>query len=284
LSRLLILGAGYLGAALAELALQEGHDVTLADNWYATERQQLEPLQADGARIEAVDIRQRHDIDRVLADPPDRVYLTAAQASRPLSERDPDYTEQTNLTGARRVAEAVSATGGLPLVYLSSLQVYGPSPDGDVDPGRGYGEQRDLAHMSKVYAELCLSLYARRTGFPLALLRLGVVYGRSPVEHSAPESETVVNKFRRLVRAGEPLPLDAGGAATIGVVDVRDACRIMLEAPDSAGVSADNVAAETLTVADIAALAEGREPAGGARARYVSRFSYQHWLSGYLAP
>jgi UDP-glucuronate decarboxylase len=284
LSRLLILGAGYLGAALAELALQEGHDVTLADNWYATERQQLEPLQADGARIEAVDIRQRHDIDRVLADPPDRVYLTAAQASRPLSERDPDYTEETNLTGARRVAEAVSATGGLPLVYLSSLQVYGPSPDGDVDSGRGYGEQRDLAHMSKVYAELCLSLYARRTGFPLALLRLGVVYGRSPVEHSAPESETVVNKFRRLARAGEPLPLDAGGAATIGVVDVRDACRIMLESPDSAGVSADNVAAETLTVADIAALAEGREPAGGARARYASRFSYRHRLSGYLAP
>ena len=280
----MILGAGYLGAALAELALQEGHDVTLADNWYATERQQLEPLQADGARIEAVDIRQRQDIDRVLADPPDRVYLTAAQASRPLSERDPDYTEETNLTGARRVAEAVSATGGLPLVYLSSLQVYGPSPHGDVDPGRGYGAQRDLAHMSKVYAELCLSLYARRTGFPLALLRLGVVYGRSPVEHSAPESETVVNKFRRLARAGEPLTLDAGGAATIGVVDVRDACRIMLESPDSAGISADNVAAETLTVADIAALAEGREPAGGASARYVSRFSYQHRLSGYLTP
>jgi hypothetical protein len=37
-------------------------------------------------------------------------------------------------------------------------------------------------------------------------------------------------------------------------------------------------------VADIAALAEGREPAGGARARYVSRFSYQHRLSGYLTP
>jgi hypothetical protein len=67
-------------------------------------------------------------------------------------------------------------------------------------------------------------------------------------------------------------------------VDVRDACRIMLESPDSARVSADNVAAETLTVADIAALAEGREPVGGARARYVSRFPYQHRLSGYLAP
>jgi nucleoside-diphosphate-sugar epimerase len=282
LARLLILGAGYLGGALAELALRQGHDVTVADNWYSTERRQLEPLEASGARVEDADIRRRPDLDRLLADPPDRVFLTAAQASRPLSERDPDYTEQTNLTGARHVAEAVGAVGGVPLVYLSSLQVYGPSPTGEVGPDRGYGEQGDLAHMSKVYAELCLSLYARRAGFPLALLRLGIVYGASPVEHSAPESETVVNKFRRLAAAGEPLPLDAGGAATIGVVDIRDACRIMLQAPESAGVTADNVSAETVTVADVAALAEGGQPPGGARCRYVSRFTYEYRLSEYL--
>ena len=36
--------------------------------------------------------------------------MLAAQASRPISEREPDYTEQTNLTGARRVAEAVAAS------------------------------------------------------------------------------------------------------------------------------------------------------------------------------
>ena len=51
--------------------------------------------------------------------------LLAAQASRPISERDPDYTEQTNLTGARRVAEAVAGSGANALVYGSSLHVYG---------------------------------------------------------------------------------------------------------------------------------------------------------------
>jgi len=107
----LILGAGYLGAALAELALGRGHPVTLADNWYATDRAQLEGLRAAGARVETADIRSREDIDRLLADRPDRVVLLAAQASRPLSESDPDYTEQTNLTGARRVAEAVAGAG-----------------------------------------------------------------------------------------------------------------------------------------------------------------------------
>ena len=195
---------------------------------------------------------------------PDRVYLLAAQASRPLSESEPDYTEETNLTGARRVAEAVAANGSQALVYGSSLHVYGPKLSGEVGPEQPYGPQGDLAHLSKIYAELCLELYARRHGFDLALLRLGIVYGPSPVEHDRPESQTVVDKFRRLAAAGEPLTLDAGGRATIGVVHVDDAARILLDSPAGPGITAANVAAETVTVADVAALAQ-RRAAGGRR-------------------
>ena len=106
--RLLVLGAGYIGAKLGELALGQGHEVVLADNWFATERSQLDGLAAAGARVETADIRE--DIGGLLAGRPDVVYLLAAQASRPLSERDPDYTEQTNVMGTRRVGNAV----GLP--------------------------------------------------------------------------------------------------------------------------------------------------------------------------
>ena len=34
----LILGAGYIGAMLAECLLEQDDDVVLADNWYATDR------------------------------------------------------------------------------------------------------------------------------------------------------------------------------------------------------------------------------------------------------
>ena len=284
MASLLILGAGYVGGALAQAALAAGHQVTLADNWYATERSQLDELSERGADVQTADIRSPDDLGRLLAGGSDRVYLLAAQASRPLSEREPDYTEQTNLTGARRVAEAVAAAGGPALVYASSLHVYGPEPDGEIDEAHHYGPQSDLSHLSKVYAELCLQMYARRHGFPLSLLRLGIVYGPSPVEHERPESQTVIDKFRRLAAAGHPLPLDDGGRATIGAVHVDDVARILLDSPWTAGVAAANVAAETVTVADVAALVRGETPAGGARCRFVSRFPYRHRLADYLRP
>jgi nucleoside-diphosphate-sugar epimerase len=278
----LILGAGYIGARMAELAIDEGRELILADNWYATERAQLDSLSARGARVETADIRDAAGLARLFAERPERVYLLAAQASRPLSISDPDYTEETNLSGARRVAEAVAEHGSPALVYASSLHVYGPDLSGVVDAGQPYGAQGDLSHLSKIYAELCLELYSRRHGFDLALARLGIVYGPSPVQHERPESQTVVDKFRQLAAAGEELPLDDGGRATIGVVHVDDVARILLGLPAEPGVSRVNVAAETVTVADVAALARGHSADGAAGHTFASPFSYRHSVAEYL--
>jgi len=275
--RLLVLGAGYIGARLGELALAEGHEVVLADNWYATERSQLDELEAAGAGVETADIRE--GIDPLLASRPDVVYLLAAQASRPLSEREPDYTEETNVTGTRRVGEAAGRAGVPLLVFGSSLHVYGAGLSGEIGPEAPYGDQRDLAHLSKIYGEQALAIESARHGFGLAILRLGIVYGPSPVEHLAEESQTVVDKFRGLAAAGEELPLDDGGRATIGVVHVDDAARILLEAKPGTA----NVAAETVTVADVAALARGDEAPGGGAVTFVSPFSYEHRLAEYLS-
>jgi nucleoside-diphosphate-sugar epimerase len=259
---ILVLGAGYIGAKVAELALARGEEVVLADNWSATRREQVEGL---GARVETIDVREPL--------PPleaDRVIYLAAQASRPLSWKDPAYTEQTNLVGARHVAQA--AGDHIPVTFGSSLHVYGPDLQGEIGADQPYGRQGDLAHLSKIYAEQCLLLH----GVDVRILRLGIVYGPSPVEHEAPESQTVVDKFRRLAAAGEPLTLDDGGRATIGIVHVSDAARILLDA----GEPVANVAAETVTVAQVAAWARGEDPAAapGPAWRFTSPFDYEHRL------
>jgi UDP-glucuronate decarboxylase len=277
-ARILVLGAGYIGAKLGERALAEGHDVVLADNWFATERSQLDGLAAAGAGVETADIRE--DVGWLLTPPPDIVYLLAAQASRPLSERDPDYTEETNVTGTRRVGAAVGKAGAPLLVFGSSLHVYGRGLTGKIGPATPYGSQADLAHLSKIYGEQALAIEAARGGFGLSVVRLGIAYGPSPVEHDAVESQTVVDKFRRLTTAGEELPVDDGGRATIGVVHVEDAARILLEAKPGT----ENVAAETVTVADVAALARGEGAENRPAFTVASPFSYRHRLADYLRP
>jgi nucleoside-diphosphate-sugar epimerase len=276
--KLLVLGAGYLGARLAELVLDRGDEVVLADNWYATQRSQLAPLEARGARVETADVRVREDVVPLMDESPDIVFLLAAQASRMVAERDPAYTESTNVTGARLLAEEISARGGPSVVFGSSLHVYGADLAGQVDADHPYGPQRDLAHLSKIYGELVLGMHSSRAGFDLAIARLGIVYGPSPVEHDRPESVTVVDKFRRLVAAGQEPTLDDGGSATIGIVHVEDAARALLDARPGAS----NIAAETITVADVARLARGEERRDEPAFRVTSPYTYRYRIGEYL--
>jgi nucleoside-diphosphate-sugar epimerase len=271
---ILVLGAGYIGGKVAELALARGAEVVLADNWFATRREQAEAV---GARVEDCDVRRPEDVARLLALGPEKVVFLAAQASRPISFREPEYTEATNLAGARHVAEAVRDAGRPPLVFGSTLHVYGwGTPlEGEIGTDHPYGPQVDLSHLSKIYAELLLRMY----DLDVRILRLGVVYGPSPVEHDAPDSVTVIDKFRRMAAAGEELTID-DPEATIGAVHVADAARIALES--EAPVA--HVAAETVTVGQVAALVRGEDPAAAPAPRFsfATPFAYEHDVAAYL--
>ena len=90
-----------------------------------------------------------------------------------------------------------------------------------------------------------------------------------------------MDKFRRLVAAGDEPTVDNPDTA-IGVVHLEDAARVLLGAPHGGGISAANVAAETITVGDLAKLATGEEPSRAVPCRYASPFEYEHRVEDYL--
>ena len=217
-------------------------------------RSQLAPLEARGARVETVDIRSREEVERMLAlglrprAPPRRAGEPAGLRARARLHRGDERD--------RRPPRRRAVGRARPVVFASSLHVYGDGAGRRGDgPDTPYGAQGDLAHLSKIYGELVLGMHARRAGFGLALMRLGIVYGPSPAEHDRPESQTVVDKFRQLAAAGEPLPARRRRPGD----DRRRPRRRRRADPARRGprASTRNVAAETVTVADVAALAQG---------------------------
>jgi hypothetical protein len=66
------------------------------------------------------------------------------------------------------------------------------------------------------------------------------------------------------------------------VVHIEDAACIMLGSPAGAGITTANVAAETVTVADVAALAQGGEATGSPSCSFETPFSYRHRLADYM--
>ena len=171
---LLILGAGYLGAAIAARALDAGQHVVLADNWYATERTQLATLDARGADVVTADIRSRADVDALFAVRPDKVRLHRRAGQPPAVVQRPRVhrADEPRRPAARRRG---GRRGGRPAGRLRQLAArLRRRADGR---GRRRASrtapQGDLAHLSKIYAELLLRMEADRHGFPLSLLRLG---------------------------------------------------------------------------------------------------------------
>src|SRR6266480_8127040 len=92
-----------------------------------------------------------------------------------------------------------------------------------VDECRPYGAFRDLSHLSKVYAEKLLEMYALTRGLRCLALRFGVAYGLSPVLKTDERFMTAPNKFCRQAARGETLAVFGGGRAPAGWVQLADA-------------------------------------------------------------
>jgi len=250
----LVLGAGYLGAALAARLCSAGQSVVGLENGFTTEWPALEALEkecGDRLALRRGDIRDSAALDDALAAaaPVETIFLLAAQASAHAGAAPAEYTEETNLRGPRLVLDAALRHNAPRVVYGSSFRVYGGPLAGTVDEDRPYGSFRDLSHLSKIYAEKLGELYTLQHNLAFSPVRLGIVYGVGPVMKRDPQFVTVPHAFALNALRREPLVVNPGGS--LGFIHLDDAVDALIAAP-AVGYAPANAVGEMLSVRDVA--------------------------------
>ncbi len=177
----------------------------------------------------------------------------ANPAAAPMS-----YSERTNLVGPRVVLEQAGESGTSTFIFGGSLQVYGRKVSGIVDESQPYGPILDISHLSKLYVEKLMEMFAINRGLRCVSARLALVYGVSPITKTDPLFMTAPNKFCWLVARGEPMRVDPSAFNPTSMIHVDDAARglMSLAGWKRPAYSAVNLLGETASVAQVARLVQ----------------------------
>jgi nucleoside-diphosphate-sugar epimerase len=196
--RVLVTGAtGFIGGHLSRRLHAEGAHVLALERTpgkgASLARQGIEVVQGDitdYARMEAI---LRGDVQIV-------VHTAAWLRGRPLSA-----FETVNVTATQHLAQISASTGVERFILVSSIAVYGPHGDTDVDENTPVQRYGDPYGDSKIRAEEALHQVALQTGLPYVIVRPGMVYG--------PGSPGWTVRMAQWAKAGL-LPLIDGGRGT----------------------------------------------------------------------
>ena len=241
-AKLVLGGAGFIGANLADTLLRDGEDVIVLDNLsrdgVEANLAWLEDVHGDRVHPVVADLRDRTVLDDVVAEA-DAVFHLAAQVAVTTSIDDPldDFT--TNAHGTLAVLEAVRRAGRrAPLVFASTNKVYGGLEDlvmAELDQRYvpvddsirrfGIDENRPLDFCtpygcSKGVADQYVLDYAKTYGMRTAVLRMSCIYGPRQL---GTEDQGWVAHFLRCALAGEPITIFGDGKQVRDLLHVDDA-------------------------------------------------------------
>jgi UDP-glucose 4-epimerase len=245
-------GAGFVGSALVERLLAEGHRVDVVDDLSTGSLGRL----ADARRMfpgamsfHQLDVRSPNLAELVSRCRPQVVYQLASRPGPAESVADPLGDAEANLLGSLRVLEAARRAGVAKVVFASGAAVYGEVDDPPATEGR---VRRPLSpHGAALGAvEGYLRAYRDLHGLEHTVAVLGTVYG--------PGGERgVVGRFAARLAAGEPCTIYGDGSQTRDLVYIDDAVDALARAAERGGGLTLNVATgvETPVAAVYASLA-----------------------------
>ncbi len=222
-------GAGFLGSYLCERLVEEGHDVICLDNFFTSQKSNVEHL-LGRPNFELI----RHDITLPIYLEVDEIYNLACPAAPGHYQYNPIKTMKTSVLGAIHVL-GMAKRCRAKVLQASTSEVYGdpevhPQPESyrgavnPIGPRACYDE-------GKRAAETLFMDYHRMHGLRIKIVRIFNTYG--PRMH--PFDGRVVSNFIRQALQGEPITIFGDGSQTRSFCyrdDMVEGIIRMMESPD----------------------------------------------------
>ena len=201
-------GAGFLGSHLCELLIERGHDVICVDNFFTSQKSNVETL-LSRPNFELI----RHDITVPLSLEVDEIYNLACPAAPGHYQYNPLKTIKTSVLGAINLLELARECRAK-ILQASTSEVYG---DPEVHPQREdyrgavnpIGPRACYDEGKRAAETLFMDTY-RMYGTQIRLARIFNTYG--PKTH--PFDGRVVSNFIRQALADEPITIFGDGSQT----------------------------------------------------------------------
>jgi UDP-glucuronate 4-epimerase len=226
MARYLLTGvAGFIAWRVAEMLLEEGHDVVGVDNLNDAYDVRMKHWRLDRIKDHAnfkfhqFDISDREAVENLGEGKFDAVINLAARAGVRQSVQDPWVYVDTNVTGTLNLLELCKNKGIPKFILASTSSVYGedaPLPTPEDAPS-----SRPLQPYaaSKKGAEALCHAYHYLNDIDVTIFRYFTVYG------PAGRPDMVMFRFTQWISEGRPVKLNGDGEQTRGFTYVDDIAR-----------------------------------------------------------
>jgi UDP-glucose 4-epimerase len=221
-------GAGFIGTALTNRLVSEGHQVRVLDDLSAGDPSGLHP----DALFTRGDVRDRPKLWTLLQNA-DCVFHLAALVSTQESVLYPREYNDVNVGGTVCLAEAIRDAGVKRVVFSSSATVYGSQPSQPVSETNSPNPTIPYA-VSKLAAELYLFALGELNGIETVVLRIFNAYG--PGQRIPPAHAPVVAAFTKSVLSGASVVVHGDGSQTRDFVYIDDVVEALVSAGTASGV------------------------------------------------
>lgn len=205
-------GAGFIGSTLADALLKAGHSVIAVDNFSdyynpeIKEHNAASHLHDENYKLYRTDIRNLDTLEYIFAgNKIDCVVHLAASAGVRPSLENPIFYVQQNIAGTINILEAMKKYGVKKLVYASSSSVYGNCKAELFSEDLKVTEPISPYAATKSACEQLIYTYMHLYGIQSVCLRFFTVYGPRQ------RPDLAINKFTRLIEAGQPIDMYGDG-------------------------------------------------------------------------